>query len=220
MDRKLMILVLTAILLLSLAGMLYLYTRGRQEQERLRQAEARELAAPTQEMSAPPPADPALGSVKVRLYFRSGGSAAGPLALLRPVPREVPLAKDRVAFTRILLEALLQGPADNEGYRTLPSGTFVRQVFIVERTAVVDLSRDVSERHPGGVLEELATIYSVTNTVADNVAGVDNIRILVDGLERPTLAGHVGLNQSFGYSPEYVVGWKPREPMIQEENLR
>ena len=221
MNRKLLIAVIAALLLLvSVGGMFYLYTRGRQEREQLQQAEAREQAGPVPGLLTPPPTDPSLGTVKVRLYFRSGGSAAGTLAILRPVPRDVPLARDRITFTRILLEALLNGPGDGGGYRTLPSGSFVRQVFIVDKTAVIDFSRDLAERHPGGILEEVGTIYSIANTVTDNVAGVDSVRILVEGLELPTLAGHVGLNRAFEYAPEFVVGWKPKDSMIQEENLQ
>lgn len=222
MNRKLLIAVIAALLLLvSVGGMYYLYTRGRQEREQLQQAEAREQAGPVPGLlTSPPPDDTSLGTVKVRLYFRSAGSAAGAMAILQPVSRDVPLARDRVTFTRILLEALLKGPGDAGGYRTLPSGTFVRQVFIVDKTAVIDFSRDLAERHPGGILEEVGAIYSIANTVADNVAGVDSVRILVEGLELPTLAGHVGLNRAFGYSPEFVVGWKPKGSMIQEENLQ
>jgi hypothetical protein len=220
-NRKLLIVVIaTLLLLISVGGMFFLYTRGRQEREQLRQAEAREEAGPAPGLLTPPPTDTSLGTVKVRLYFRSGGSAAGAMAILQPVPRDVPLARDRVTFTRILLEALLKGPGDAGGYRTLPSGTFVRQVFIVDKTAVIDFSRGLAERHPGGILEEVGTIYSIANTVSDNVAGIDSVRILVEGLELPTLAGHVGLNRAFAYSPEFVVGWKPKDSMIQEENLQ
>ncbi len=221
MNRKLLIAVIASLLLLiSVGGMYYLYTRGRQEQKQLQQAEAREQAGPAPGLLTPPPADTSLGTVKVRLYFRSAGSAAGAMAILQPVPRDVPLARDRVTFTRILLESLRKGPGDAGGYRTLPDGAFVRQVFIVDKTAVIDFSRDLAERHPGGILEEVATIYSIANTVVDNVAGVDSVRILVEGLELTTLAGHIGLDRAFAYSPEFVVGWKPQDSMIQEENLQ
>ena len=221
MNRKLLIAIIAALLLLiSVGGMIFLYTRGRQEQKQLQQAEAREQAVPVPGLLTPPPADTSLGTVKVRLYFRSGGSAAGAMAVLQPVSRDVPLARDRITFTRILLEALSKGPGDAGGYRTLPSGAFVRQVFIVDKTAVIDFSRDLAERHPGGILEEVGTIYSIANTVTDNVAGIDSVRILVEGLELPTLAGHIGLNRAFAYGPEFVVGWKPRDSMIQEENLQ
>ena len=59
----------------------------------------------------------------------------------------------------------------------------------------------------------------IINTVTENTPGIEGVKILVDGMQRKTLAGHLSLIEVYQYSPEYVVGWKTRDSMIQEENL-
>ncbi len=44
--------------------------------------------------------------------------------------------------------------------------------------------------HPGGVLNELATIYSIVDSVAYNLPEIKQVKILVGGVEKETLAGH------------------------------
>jgi len=47
------------------------------------------------------------------------------------------------------------------------------------------------------VQEELLAVYALVNTVAQNFTEVRQVRILVDGREVQTLAGHIDLSRSF-----------------------
>ncbi len=164
------------------------------------------------------PDDVTQGELRVKLYFRAPAQSAGTLALLTPEVRMIPQSIRKEYLIRRILEALLAGPAKGGG-RTIPKGTLVRQVFITNNLAVIDFSREISVRHPGGVLGEMATVYSIVNSVVDNVLGVDGVRILVDGSERSTLAGHLALDRSFGAAPQFIAGATGRDALIQEENL-
>jgi hypothetical protein len=84
----------------------------------------------------------------------------------------------------------------------------------------VDFSKEITSRHPGGLQEELATIYSIVNTITENVPGVDRVRILIQGMEAESLAGHIALNRFFHHSPRYIIGGRQRQRLIQEENLQ
>jgi len=60
-------------------------------------------------------------------------------------------------------------------------------------TAYVDLSREIRDHHPGGAKQELITIYSMVNSLILNIPEIETVKILVEGKEETTLAGHVDL---------------------------
>jgi len=96
-----------------------------------------------------------------------------------------------------IVTALLEGPKQTLE-RTIPEGTLLRGFYILEnRTAYVDLSREIQEGHPGGAKSELMTIYSLVNSLILNVPEIETVKILVEGKEAATLAGHVDLRFPF-----------------------
>jgi len=64
-------------------------------------------------------------------------------------------------------------------------------------TAVVDLSPAGAKDLAGSAWDELLTIYALANTLIQNFPEVRQVRLLVDGRESPTLAGHVDLSRAF-----------------------
>jgi hypothetical protein len=103
-----------------------------------------------------------------------------------------PGADDPAECCRRLMDALAAGPQSGLS-RTLPQDAKVRAVFVEGKTAYVDFSREVSVSHPGGILSELMTLYSVVNTLVLNVDAVDKVKLLIAGQDAETLAGHVDI---------------------------
>ena len=96
-----------------------------------------------------------------------------------------------------IMNALLEGPKQALE-RTIPEGTLLRGFYILKnRTAYVDLSRELREGHPGGAKSELLTIYSMVNSLILNIPEIETVKILVEGKEETTLAGHVDLRFPF-----------------------
>lgn len=138
-----------------------------------------------------PPATPAVPRISATLYF---GSADG--RGLVGVEQEVPLAEGTVAQARALLEAQLATAAPAPLVSTIPQGTVLRGVFVSERNeAFVDLDSTVRDRHPGGSMNELYTVYTIVNTITTNLRDVQSVQLLIDGREVDTLAGHVDLRR-------------------------
>jgi spore germination protein GerM len=99
---------------------------------------------------------------------------------------------DPVVFCRQIIDALIQGPSSGLA-PTIPPATEIRAIYIDDKTAYVDLTREVTASHPGGILSELMTIYSIVNTLVLNVDGVDQVKILIGGQEAETLSGHIDI---------------------------
>jgi len=136
----------------------------------------------------PPPTEKKL----VHVYFADKSQS-----YLSAEDRVVPDSGDPVDLGRQLMMALLQGPRGNMG-RTIPSGTRLNALFIGgDGTGYVDLSDVVTGQHPGGCRSEILTIYSIVNSLVLNVEEIKSVKILIDGSEAWTLAGHVDIRFPF-----------------------
>jgi len=77
----------------------------------------------------------------------------------------------------------------------LDRGADIRSVYLVAPgLAVIDLNAAFADGHPSSVLAEDLTTLSLVETLSANLATVRRVKILVDGKERDTLAGHVDLH--------------------------
>lgn len=63
--------------------------------------------------------------------------------------------------------------------------------------AVVNLHGAFAENHPSGVEVEALTLSSIIGTLHANLPEVSQIRFLVDGRPRDTLAGHADLTRTY-----------------------
>jgi hypothetical protein len=90
-----------------------------------------------------------------------------------------------------ILQKIEEGPHTGTMLPSLPKDTKVQDLFISEQgTAFIDFSNTLATNHPGGVLNEEATIYSIVNSLAYNLPEIKQVKILIGGVEKETLAGH------------------------------
>jgi len=132
------------------------------------------------------------GKVVLHLYFSDQEDA-----YLMAEDRVVAQPVDTKTMGAVIVEALIDGPRDALT-RTIPEGTILRAFHVLENgTAYVDLSKEIRENHTGGARSELMTVYSLVNSIVLNVTEVDAVKILIDGQEETTLAGHIDLRYPF-----------------------
>jgi hypothetical protein len=63
--------------------------------------------------------------------------------------------------------------------------------------AVVNLTSNFAASHPSGFETETLTVLSICGTIHANLPRVTEVRFLVDGQERTTLAGHADLTRTY-----------------------
>jgi len=90
------------------------------------------------------------------------------------------------------IEALTIGSKNLQAI--LPQGTRVIGVEVEGDLARVDFSRELVNRHPGGSLSELLTVYGLANTLTVNFPSLERLQILVEGQVQKTLKGHVDIS--------------------------
>jgi len=137
---------------------------------------------PTQPLYAP--ADP---PVSVKLFFPAENGDT----LLAAEDQTIFKSAELGNRAKQILQKLQEGPHTDNLFPSLPKDTKVQDIFISEQgIAFIDFSKALAMNHPGGVLNELATIYSIVDSVAYNLPEIKQVKILVGGVEKETLAGH------------------------------
>jgi hypothetical protein len=128
---------------------------------------------------------------------------------LVPEKRFIQKEKEPEAQGREMVKALLAGSKTGL-VNTFPEKADLQDVKVEGGdTLVVNFRENLVANHPGGSAAEMATVYSLTNTLATNVSGIKKVRILIGGRERESLKGHIGLLQPFSINRELIAPAPP-----------
>jgi hypothetical protein len=88
----------------------------------------------------------------------------------------------------------------------LPSTAEIRNIYFVDPGLVVlDVNSALADGQTSGVLAEELTVTSFVQTLTANFEGILRVKILVDGKERSTLAGHADLSGTYDVSQVSVL---------------
>ncbi len=121
--------------------------------------------------------------------------------LLLPQASVIPLPGGRQQRAEELLRALLALYSGKASPHPLGAGSDVHSVYLVDPgLAVIDVNAAFAEGHRSGIFVEELTIVSIVETLTVNVPGITRVKILVDGKERDTLAGHADLARFYDVS--------------------
>lgn len=128
---------------------------------------------------------------------------------LVPEKRFVPKEKDLSGQAQEIVKALLAGSKTGL-VNTFPEKAELNGIRLEGGdTLLVDFQENLVLNHPGGSAAEMATVYSLTNTLATNLPAIQKVKILINGKERASLKGHVGLLRPFTLNRELIVPAAP-----------
>jgi hypothetical protein len=130
--------------------------------------------------------------------------------------QSLPLPQDPGARARVVLGKLLDLYAAPDAAHPVPGGAAgsIAQVFLLPvpnqdqdsgrnppptgpQLAVVNLTGAFVASHPSGLETETLTVLSICGTLHANLPRVTQVRFLVDGQPRATLAGHADLTRTY-----------------------
>ena len=125
------------------------------------------------------------------------------------VKREVTatLPEEPTQRAREIVHVLISTWQEKDSPHPIAAAADVNAVFLLSdnHTAVIDVNGAFADQHRSGVLAEELTLASLAKTLGANVPGLAEIRIVVDGKERQTLAGHADLAAAYPTSLEWQV---------------
>jgi hypothetical protein len=178
------LIIAVAILLAITLGMGFYVLRMRARVDRT------EVSATNTQPVAPPVSG---SSEQVTLYV-----AYDDAGVLRPKSVRITLPTGRQERAAEILRALLTLYLDKFSPHPLGRGSDIRDVYLVDPgLAVIDLNAAFADGHRSGVLVEELSVVSLVQTLSANIPGITRVKILVEGNERETLAGHADLSNFF-----------------------
>lgn len=102
------------------------------------------------------------------------------------------------ARAKSILETLIGYYLSKPSPHELADGSGVNSVFMVNKNlAVIDLNQALAEGHRSGIMVEDFTLISLIDTLATNLPQVEQVKILINGKERETLAGHADIRSTY-----------------------
>ncbi len=130
---------------------------------------------------------------------------------VQPRILSLPLPQNSEARAHAILGRLLDLYAAPDAVHPAPGGaSSIEQVFLVPianangsatpngpQLAVVNLTGAFVAGHPSGLETESLTVLSICSTLNANLSRVTQVRFLVDGQPRATLAGHADLTRIY-----------------------
>jgi len=128
---------------------------------------------------------------------------------LIPVERSFPMPKDANARARVLMQKLLEEYAAPKSTHPIASVSGVDEVFLMPvpqqkgdngvagEMAVVNLNAAFVQAQPSGIEPETLTLLSMIATLHANLPQITEVRFLVDGQQKDTLAGHADLTRVY-----------------------
>jgi hypothetical protein len=108
---------------------------------------------------------------------------------------------------REVVHALIEQWQAKDSTHPIGINADVREVFLFDndKTAVVDVNSAFADEHRSGVMVEELTLAALARTLGANISGLKEVKVIVDGRERETLAGHADLTEFYPTNLEWQV---------------
>jgi hypothetical protein len=168
---------------------------------RMRERAMDRLLASAETMPLNPPAGRPVQSVTMMMANDMDGS-------VQPATQNLALPVDANARAHVILQHLITNYARPNAKHPIATNKGVNEIFFMTlplesnqvvpgMIAVVDLSTSFVEAHPSGIEPETLTLLSIIGTLHANFPQISEVRFLVDGQQRDTLAGHADLTRVY-----------------------
>jgi hypothetical protein len=168
---------------------------------RMRERALDRLLASAETMPLNPPAGRPVQSVTIMMANDMDGS-------LQPAYQNVALPADDNARAHVILQHLIADYSRPNSKHPIAANKGVNEIFFMGlpadathtspgALAIVDLSGSFVEAHPSGIEPETLTLLSIIGTLHANFPQISQVRFLVDGQQRDTLAGHADLTRDY-----------------------
>jgi hypothetical protein len=168
---------------------------------RMRERALDRLLASVETAPLNPPAGRAVQSVTMMIANDMDGS-------MQPATQNLALPVDANARAHVILQHLIVAYARPNSKHPIAGNKGVNEIFFMTlpvepnqvvpgQVAVVDLSESFVDAHPSGIEPETLTLLSIIGTLHANFPQITQVRFLVDGQPRETLAGHADLTRVY-----------------------
>jgi hypothetical protein len=129
---------------------------------------------------------------------------------LMPEKRYVFKENNAAAQAKEIVKALLEGSKAGL-VNTFPAGVVLIDVKVGDAgIALVNFSKNLIKKYQGGSTAEMASIYSLTNSITQNISSIKKVKILVEGKELSSIKGHISTQKAFSPDLELLIPEKEK----------
>lgn len=163
---------------------------------RMRERALDRLLAAAETMPMNPSAGRPAQTVTMMIANDSNGS-------VQAASQSMALPVDKNARAHVILQHLIVDYARPGVSHAISANKGVNGIFFLSlpqnggTMAIVDLSSSFVSAHPSGIEPETLTLLSIIGTLHANFPEITQVRFLVDGQPRDTLAGHADLTRVY-----------------------
>jgi Sporulation and spore germination len=168
---------------------------------RMRERALDRLLASAETMPLNPPAGRPVSNVTMMIANDMDGS-------VQSATQSLALPVDGNARAHVILQHLIVNYARANSKHPIAANKGINEIFFMTlpqdanhvspgSVAVVDLSGSFVDAHPSGIEPETLTLLSIIGTLHANFPQISQVRFLVDGQSRDTLAGHADLTRMY-----------------------
>jgi hypothetical protein len=136
---------------------------------------------------------------QVTLYFSDTNER-----FLFPEKRYIPQDKSREGQATELIKALVDGSKTGLVNTFSPKTDIISVKIESDQTARINFGQNLATNHPGGSASEMATVYSLANTLITNIPEIKKVKILIEGKEQESLKGHIDIRNPFSFNKELI----------------
>jgi Sporulation and spore germination len=106
---------------------------------------------------------------------------------------------------REIVRLLIDSWQQKNALHTISASADVNEVFLLDnnKSAVVDVNAAFADQHRSGILVEELTMAALSRTLGANMPGLTQLKFIVDGHQRETLAGHADLTTFYSTSLDW-----------------
>jgi len=117
----------------------------------------------------------------------------------------------------LLVKELVKGPSKTALKPTIPEGASLRSpVKLENRTAIVDMTKEFVDNHPGGKEAEEMTIFSIVNTLTE-LKDIEKVKFQINGKTQSEFKGGFRFDNEFPRN-EALIDRKKSESVIPEDD--
>ncbi len=111
--------------------------------------------------------------------------------------REIYKSEELANRLRQVLVLLLNGPHDEDLMPVFPEGVRLRELFLYEGCAYVDMKVPLPHKNNMGCMMEYLGLNAIQESLVNNFSEVEKVKVLLNGQEGETLFGHIDTRKPF-----------------------
>lgn len=139
---------------------------------------------------------PIIGKEFITIYYYNPDTDT-----LVPEQREVSRITDLLNRCRKIISELEQ-PSTKGFVSPIPIGVKINSAKLQSGILYLDLNNELIEKTPEGSSTEITAIYSIVNSLAKNIEGINAVEITIKGKLLQTLKTHIEIDQPI--VPDYT----------------